>query len=179
MPSTVKVWDRPLRLLHWSLAGSVALCWMTADELQGLHEIAGYAAAGLIGLRLVLGLAGTHYARFNQFVRSPKTTLAYAADMVRHREARYLGHNPLGAAMVVLLIVLVGAIALTGWMQTTDTYWGVEWVEETHKTLAEFLLVAIALHVAGVIHASVRHRENLALAMITGRKRGPSSRDIA
>ncbi|PLU81247.1 cytochrome B, partial [Sinorhizobium medicae] len=48
MTSTVKVWDRPIRLFHWSLAGSVALCWLTADELQSLHEVAGYAAAGLI-----------------------------------------------------------------------------------------------------------------------------------
>ena len=179
MTSTVKVWDRPVRLFHWSLAGSVALCWLTADELQSVHEVAGYAAAGLIGLRLVLGLAGTRYARFTQFIRSPKSTLNYAREMLRHREQRDLGHNPLGAAMVVALIMMVGGIALTGWMQTTDAYWGIEWVEETHETLAELLLVAIALHVAGVIHASLRHQENLVLAMITGRKRAPASGDIA
>lgn len=179
MNQTVKVWDRTVRLFHWSLAGSVALCWLTADELQSLHEFAGYAAAGLIGLRLVLGIAGTRYARFSQFLRSPKRTLVYAGAVVRHKEPRYLGHNPLGAAMVMLLIAMVGGIALTGWLQTTDAYWGVEWVEETHETLAELLLVAIALHVIGVVHASLRHHENLVLAMITGRKRAPESGDIA
>lgn len=178
MASTVKVWDRPIRLFHWSLAGSVALCWLTADELQSLHEVAGYTAAGLIGLRLVLGLAGTGYARFSQFIRSPKRTLRYAGEMLRHQEARYLGHNPLGAAMVVVLLIMVGGIVLTGWMQTTDTYWGIEWVEETHEALAQLLLVAIALHVAGVVHASRRHQENLVLAMITGRKRAPAGTDI-
>lgn len=70
--------------------------------------------------------------------------------------------------MVVLLLLMVGGIALTGWMQTTDAYWGVEWVEETHEALAELLLVAIAMHVVGVIHTSLRHHENLVLAMITG-----------
>ncbi|MDX0599668.1 cytochrome b [Sinorhizobium medicae] len=159
MTSTVKVWDRPIRLFHWSLAGSVALCWLTADELQSLHEVAGYA-------------------RFSQFIRSPRRTLLYAGDMLRHKEPRYLGHNPLGAVMVVLLLLMVGGIALTGWMQTTDAYWGVEWVEETHEALAELLLVAIALHVVGVIHASLRHHENLVLAMITGRKRAPAGGDI-
>ncbi len=178
MTSTVKVWDRPVRLFHWSLAGTVALCWLTADELQSLHEVAGYAAAGLIGLRLVLGIAGTRYARFSQFIRSPKRTLAYAGDVVRHKEPRYLGHNPLGAAMVVVLMGMVGGIALTGWMQTTDAYWGVEWVEEVHEALAQLLLVAIALHVAGVIHASLRHRENLVLAMLTGHKRAPKVGDV-
>jgi cytochrome b len=179
MSLTIKVWDRPVRLFHWSLAGSVALCWLTADELQSLHEFAGYAAAGLIGLRVILGLTGTHYARFSQFIRSPERTLSYARDMLRHREPRYLGHNPLGAVMVVVLIALVGGIALTGWMQTTDAYWGIEWVEDTHEALAELLLVAIALHVAGVLHASLRHHENLVLSMISGRKRAPSSGDIA
>nr|WP_234893865.1 cytochrome b/b6 domain-containing protein [Sinorhizobium medicae] len=118
------------------------------------------------------------YARFSQFIRSPTLTLLYAGDMLRHKEPRYLGHNPLGAVMVVLLLLMVGGIALTGWMQTTDAYWGVEWVEETHEALAELLLVAIALHVVGVIHVSLRHHENLVLAMITGRKRAPAGGDI-
>lgn len=178
MPQTVRIWDRPVRLLHWGLAGSVAVCWLTADELQGVHEVAGYTAAGLVGLRLILGLAGTRYARFSQFIRSPGRTLSYAREMFRHREPRYLGHNPLGAAMVVTLLIMVGAIAFTGWMQTTDAYWGVEWVQETHEVLAELLLVAIGLHVAGVIHASFRHHENLVFAMINGRKRAPESGDI-
>ena len=178
MTSTVRIWDRAVRLFHWSLAGSVAVCWVTADELQGTHEVVGYVAACLVGLRLILGLAGTRYARFSQFIRSPGRTLSYAREMLRHREPRYLGHNPLGAAMVVLLLLMVGAIGLTGFMQTTDAYWGIEWVEETHEVLAELLLVAIALHVAGIIHASLRHHENLVLAMITGRKRGPANGDI-
>jgi cytochrome b len=178
MAMTVNVWDRPVRLFHWGLAGSIGLCWLTADEVQSLHEAAGYAAASLIGLRLVLGVSGTPYARFSQFVQSPKRTLAYAVDVVRHRDRRYLGHNPLGAAMVTLLLLMVGAIALTGWMQTTDAYWGIEWVEDTHETLAKLLLLAIAFHVIGVVHASLRHHENLVLAMITGRKRAPSDGDI-
>ena len=80
--------------------------------------------------------------------------------------------------MVGVLLSMVGGIAFTGWMQTTDAYWGVEWVAETHEALAQVLLAAIALHLVGVIHASVRHHENLILAMITGRKRAPDSGDI-
>jgi cytochrome b len=176
---TVKVWDPLLRVFHWGLATAIVTAWITADELQNLHEFAGYAAGSLIALRLVLGIVGSRYARFGQFIRSPRQTWLYASDMLRHREARYLGHNPLGAAMVVLLIALTAAVALTGWLQTTDAYWGVEWVEETHETLANIFLVAIPLHVLGVIHASRRHRENLVAAMITGRKRAASDSDLA
>ncbi|CAH0341347.1 cytochrome b/b6 domain-containing protein [Rhizobium sp. CECT 9324] len=178
MTVPVKVWDMPVRLFHWGLAGCIAVCWVSADELQSLHEFSGYAAAALVGVRLVLGTVGNRYARFAQFVRSPRQTAAYAIAVLRHRDHRYLGHNPLGAAMVLLLLLMVAAVAYTGWLQTTDAYWGVEWVEEVHETLADLLLVAIALHVAGVIHASFRHRENLALAMVTGRKRAPVSGDI-
>ncbi|MGE6741872.1 cytochrome b/b6 domain-containing protein [Allorhizobium pseudoryzae] len=176
---TVRVWDPLVRVFHWGLATAIVTAWLTADDLQNLHEFAGYVAGGLIALRLVLGLGGSRYARFTQFIRSPRRTWHYARDMLKHREARYLGHNPLGAAMVVLLILLTAAVAFTGWLQTTDAYWGVEWVEETHEALANIFLVAVPLHVLGVIHASRRHRENLVAAMITGRKRAASGSDLA
>ena len=59
---------------------------------------------------------------------------------------------------------------MTGWLYTTDRFWGVEWVGELHEGLAEALLVLIALHVAGVAFASWRHHENLVAAMLHGRK---------
>lgn len=179
MVAPVQVWRRPIRLFHWSLVGAVVIAWITADDLQNLHEYAGYAAATLIGLRLIVGFIGHRYERFSAFLRSPERTLAYAVDVLKHRDRRHLGHNPLGAAMIVLLLGLITVIALTGWMQTTDAYWGVEWVEELHEALVNFLLGAIALHLAGVVHASLRHRENLPLAMVTGWKRAPGKDDVA
>lgn len=176
---TVRVWDPLVRVFHWGLATAILTAWLTADDLQNLHEFAGYVAGGLIAVRLVLGLKGSRYARFAQFIRSPRQTWRYTRDMLKHRETRYLGHNPLGAAMVVLLILLTAAVAFTGWLQTTDAYWGVEWVEETHEALANIFLVAVPLHVLGVIHASRRHRENLLAAMITGRKRAATGSDLA
>jgi cytochrome b len=87
------------------------------------------------------------------------------------RAKRYLGHNPAGGVMVVALLLAISGIATTGYMMTTDAYWGVEWVEEAHGTLVNLTLALIGLHIAGVILASIEHKENLARAMITGRKR--------
>jgi cytochrome b len=91
--------------------------------------------------------------------------------MLRRREPRHLGHNPLGGWMTVILLLTVALVGLSGWLYTTDRFWGVEWVERLHSTLADALLALAAVHVAGAIYASFRHRENLVAAMVHGRKR--------
>ena len=63
-------------------------------------------------------------------------------------------------------------------MMTTDTWFGVDWVEEVHEALASVMLGLVGLHVLGVVVASLRHRENLVRAMFTGRKRLPGGADI-
>lgn len=178
MSATVKVWDPLLRLFHWSLVTSFAVAWLSGGEVRVLHEWAGYAAAALVAFRVIYGLAGPTYARFGQFIRGPLTTAAYTRDVISRRERRYVGHNPLGALMVVTLLALMTGMAITGWLMTTDAFWGVEWVEELHGVLANVMLGLVVLHVAGVIMASLRHRENLIGAMITGRKRSPCPEDI-
>jgi len=173
----VRVWDLFVRLFHWALVASFAAAWLTRHGNEDIHHLAGYAAAALVGLRVVWGLVGTHYARFRQFARGPMTVLGYLRDIVTGREARYIGHNPAGAAMILTLLVLLAGTALTGWMMTTDQFWGVDWVGKTHERLADGLLILVALHIAGVVLASVRHRENLVLAMFTGRKRAAGTED--
>lgn len=179
MAASVRVWDPFVRIFHWSLVASFALAWVTAEDAKTLHMWAGYAAGALIALRVIWGLVGTRHARFSQFIRSPLTVAAYLRDVVTGREARYLGHNPVGGLMIVALIATLANVCLTGWMQTTDAYWGVEWVEEVHEAIASFMLALVGIHVLGVIVTSLRHRENLVRAMITGRKRPPGATDIA
>lgn len=177
--TTVRVWDPLVRVFHWSLAFSFVVAWVSADEWDALHIWAGYAASALIAFRLVWGLVGPRYARFSQFVYSPGTVAAYLGELMSGRERRYLGHNPAGGAMILLLIVTLAALCLTGWMYTLDMFWGADWVEELHEALANFLLILVGLHLAGVVLASLKHQENLVRAMITGRKRAPAAGDEA
>jgi cytochrome b len=167
----VAVWDPLVRLFHWSIVASFAVAWLSAANSDDIHMWAGYVAATLVAIRLLWGLAGTRHARFSDFVRSPATVIAYLRDISQNREARYLGHNPAGGAMILVLLAAMSLTAFTGWLETTDTYYGVAWVQDTHSYVAHAMLVLIGLHLCGVVLASVRHKENLVRAMVTGRKR--------
>jgi cytochrome b len=170
-PATVKVWDPFVRVFHWSLATLFVVAYATADEIEGVHIAAGYAIAGLVAARMVWGLIGPRQARFSSFVRSPREVLAYLRDVALLRAPRYIGHNPAGGAMIVALLATLAGTCITGYMMTTDAYWGAKWVEEIHETLANLTIGLIVVHILGVLVASFEHRENLVKAMITGRKR--------
>lgn len=170
-PHMVRVWDPFVRIFHWTLVSLFLLAFVTGDEVEWLHLIAGYSIAGLLALRVIWGFIGSSHARFRDFVRSPKAVAAYMRDAMQGREPRYLGHNPAGGAMVLALLAMLTAIATTGFMMTTDSFWGAEWVEDLHEGLVNFTLLLIALHVAGVFWTGLKHHENLVKAMFSGRKR--------
>lgn len=175
----VKVWDPLVRVLHWSLVFSVALAWLTHEAGRSVHLTLGYAALAVVAVRLVWGVVGSRHARFAQFVRGPSAVVGYATDVVRGRARRYLGHNPLGAAMIVALLLAVAGCGITGWLMTTDAYWGDEGMEALHEAFANGLIGMVALHVTGAVVTGLQHGENLVRAMFTGRKRAAEPGDVA
>ncbi|MET3613715.1 cytochrome b [Rhizobium aquaticum] len=167
----IKVWDPLVRIFHWSLVALFTFSFFTGDEWKSAHILSGYAIGSLLVIRILWGLVGTRHARFGSFIYSPRTIMAFLKDSLSMKARRYVGHNPAGGVMVILLIAMIAGIVTTGYMMTTDTFWGIEWVEDMHKALVYSTLGLIALHIAGVVLASLEHRENLARAMITGWKR--------
>lgn len=168
-PATARVWDIAVRVFHWSLVAAMAYEYLFEEGTRP-HEVVGYAILGLVAFRVAWGFVGTRHARFADFVAAPAATWRYVVDIARGRPARFLGHNPAGAAMVLALLMMVTLTAATGWAMTTDALWGEDWIEELHEAAANLTLVLIGLHVLGVVLASWQHRENLVKAMITGRK---------
>ncbi|WP_343081740.1 cytochrome b/b6 domain-containing protein [Ostreiculturibacter nitratireducens] len=166
---SVRVWDLGVRLFHWALVTCFVAAYLI-ERPRDLHEAFGYAVAGLVAFRLVWGVIGTRHARFTDFVPGPRRFLGYLRDMIRGVEARYLGHNPAGGAMIIALLTILAGICATGVMMGMDAYFGESWVEEAHEALVSVALALVVLHVAGVALSSLRHGENLVHAMITGRK---------
>jgi cytochrome b len=165
-PQRVRVWDPFVRLFHWALAAAVLMAFVTEDDGQGLHTLAGYTVMGLIAARLVWGLIGPRHARWWDFVRGPRAVLDYVRESVRGTAPRYLGHNPAGGAMIVALLVGLTATTLSG-LSTLDN----EGLKDLHEFFAYATLCLIPLHLLGVAVGSLRHRENLVRAMIDGDKR--------
>ncbi len=160
----VRVWPRWQRLLHAALALTMVAALGTYEGGR-LHEWAGYAALAFVLLRLALGFGGPVPARFSAFVRAPMVTWDYAKAWWQGQEPRHLNHNPLGAWMVVMLLSLGAGAAATGALYVTDRFWGEAWLIGAHALLAWPLVLMVPLHLAGVIHAIRRHRENLVAAM--------------
>lgn len=170
MRKTLVVWDPLLRVLHWGLAFSVIVAFFTHARSPLLHDIAGYAALALATVRLCWGFVGPAPARFENFIASPAATWRYAKALLKGAEPHFVGHNPLGAWMIVMLLVTVAGASASGWLFETDAFWGDAWVEDVHAFFGNLFVPLIALHVGGVIVTSVRQKENLLAAMIHGRK---------
>ncbi len=174
----VVAWSLAVRVLHWALALAVLLALAT-HEVVRIHDWIGYGALALAALRTVLGLVGPRSMRFAAFVRAPNVAWAYARAALQARERRHLNHNPLGGWMIVALLGLSLLAGASGALYVTDAFWGLEWLGELHEGSGELFYFLVPLHVGGVLLASWRHRENLAAAMVHGRKRAPAGDDQA
>jgi cytochrome b len=172
------VWDLIVRIFHWTVAGGVIANLTILRHEETPHIYVGYVILVALAVRLGWGLIARGHARLASFVPGPRRLIGYFAAMLGRREPRYIGHNPAGAAMIVLLMTLLVTVGTSGWMMGLDAFWGVAWVETLHEVTANILIGAVALHVIGAITESIRHRENLPLAMITGYKRAAEGTDI-
>ena len=177
----VKVWDLPLRIFHWLLVAGFFIAYLTEDDLLTIHIWAGYLVTGLLVFRLIWGFIGNDYARFSNFLCSPAKSITYVKDLIALKTQRYLGHNPAGAAMILLLLVSLLMTVITGFGvygadqaagplaaigSANEKIW-----EEVHEFFANFTLVLVVVHVVGVAVESYIHRENLAKAMVHGFKK--------
>ena len=170
-PRTVRVWDRFVRVFHWTLVIAFFGAYLSTEHIGWVHKGFGYLAFTLVITRVLWGFVGPGHARFSSFVPRPASLAGYLKALLSGRAPRYVGHNPAGAVMVVALLLAMVGIAVSGWMMQLDAFWGNDLVEETHTWLVDLTLVAVGLHVAANLYASLKHHENLVLAMFTGRKR--------
>ena len=181
----VLAWDGPTRLFKWALVATVAWAWIT-DTMAwtSWHVWNGYAVLVLVVFRLLWGVVGGSTARFAGFLRGPAATIRYGLALLRGREGHFLGHNPLGGWMVV---VLIGLAALMGLSGLFNADWpdrmviegplsarlpdaAVHLAHRIHSLGFKLLELAVLLHVVAVGFHSLIKRDRLVPAMVTGWK---------
>lgn len=186
----VVAWDLPIRLFHWTLVALLIFAWVSyryaedfEDFLLKMHRWNGLAILTLLVWRVLWGFAGSSTARFANFVKGPKAAVGYGRDLVIGRPRRYLGHNPLGAAMVIVMLAVVMAQTLLGLftvehngltagplyrlVSEATRKWASYWHDVNFWNV---LLPLIGLHLAANLFYAFVKREPLVPAMITGRK---------
>ncbi|MDD2180179.1 cytochrome b/b6 domain-containing protein [Acidovorax sp. D2M1] len=168
--AATKVWDPFVRIFHWSLVSCVILNQFVLEPGETAHEWVGYTASALVLARLLWGFVGSRHARFSDFFPTPHKLARHLGAFRNGEHPVYLGHNPLGALMMLALMAIVLALGMTGWLQTTDTFFGEEWLMELHEVLANGLLLAAGLHAAAAIVMGRLERVRLVRAMVTGTK---------
>jgi cytochrome b len=179
---SVRVWDLPTRVMHWSLAAGIAICWWTGvyNELQ-YHLYSGYAVLWIALMRIYWGLVGSSTARFVNFVRGPRAIVEYVRTLHLRRSDYIHGHNALGAISVLVMLGLVlGVVGLglfavdvdglySGPLSVYVDFHTGRHLAHLHYRVFKYLLLAIGLHILAVILYYAYKRHNLILPMISGR----------
>jgi len=179
----VRLWDLPVRLVHWSFVIGIGLLWWSAENHRmDLHFKVGLVMLGLVMFRLLWGLVGSSTARFASFVKGPAAIRAYLAGQKAGTAAHVVGHNPLGALSVIALIgVLVLQIGLGLFAQDTDavnsgplnflvSYDLAVEISEIHEAVFNVILGLAGLHIAAILYYRFIRHDNLVSPMLTGRR---------
>lgn len=199
---TIKVWDIWVRFFHWFLVAFILLSYLTGEvggfdfTLPGterfvsnmnLHVWSGLAILGLVTFRLIWGFTGSTTARFKNFVRGPATILGYVKSILSGPVAFFAGHNPAGGAVVVIILIALLAQAGLGLFSRDDSFFATtgplaflvsedtsKEITTFHKRLWEYgLLVLIVVHIAANLFYWLIKKQDLIVAMFTGRRRLP------
>lgn len=188
MAHSVRIWDLPTRLFHWSLAACVIGLFISAKmggNAMVWHLRLGYAVLALLLFRLCWGFIGGRWSRFSAFLYSPARVLRYLRGQGDARDG--VGHNPLGALSVFgllgILALQVGSgllsddeIAFSGPLTRFVSGDTVAWATSLHTDVGQWLLVAlVALHLAAIAFYTHIKRHSLVRPMVLGDKQLPAS----
>lgn len=171
-PTSVVVWDIPLRLWHWCFAGAVAGALGTGLSgdvtLMTWHQRCGWAALGLLLWRAGWGLWGSAAARWSSF----GATLFRLKTGVRSLPGALLG---LTLPFIVLLQASAGLftsdfIFNEGPLARYASESVVDLMSGLHHRLYWVVIGLISLHLGAHLTYAWR-RDAVVLGMFTGRKR--------
>lgn len=168
------IFDVPTRLFHWSFAGFFVISYIIAniadDEspLFPYHALSGICLVFIVLLRIIWGCWGTQYARFSSYQLNPVSLITYLKAILTDQGKRSLGRNPASSWAAITMMLMALGLGLTGYLMASGS--GSRDIKEIHELLANGFFIVVLLHIAGVALHTLRHKDPIAVSMITGRK---------
>lgn len=152
-------WAPGQRFIHWALVLVFGLGWWSGSTDLDWHVWVGYTALVLLGLRFVIGFSRHPHARwgffwsqlwsqFRQFGRENKSDSAHQPPVM----------GAMGALSAIVLLMLMAATAITGWMLTLEEFVGEDSAENRHSLAFDLLIFWTSLHVFVHLVRWLRHR---------------------
>jgi cytochrome b len=178
------IWDLPTRIFHWGFVVTIIGAYLSGEnDLTQAHEYLGLAALGLWVFRVVWGFIGHETARFSHMLVSWPKIWAYLNQVLRKKAPHYAGHNPLGGLSVLAMLLLMGAMAVSGLWTGDDvlyeaplTLWAPElfagWERPAgalHDELHELIPLFIGLHLVAILAHRLLLGEALVSRMVSGK----------
>lgn len=190
--ATVRVWDLPVRLFHWTLTALFAFSWWSGENHEmEWHRLSGLAVLALLLFRLFWGFAGSRTARFAQFLRGPVAVGAYLRKGTGNHPSD--GHNPLGGWSVVALLVVLLALVTAGLfavdvdgfesgpLSDFVSFDSGRTAAGIHEVAFNIALALIALHICAIVYYRFFAGRDLVSPMITGKRdvdAGEATQDV-
>lgn len=170
--TTIKIWDPVIRIFHWSIAAIFIANYFVNEAGDDWHQWLGYIAVCWLTIRFIWGFVGKGAARWADFFPTRTRLSAHLSALLKGQQYHRLGHSPLGALVMILMMLCILSLGISGFMmQEIDYFWGVDWIENLHGWIANTLMALVALHIFAALFESYRLNENLPLSMITGKRR--------
>lgn len=185
---TVRIWDLPTRLFHWTLAVCVVGLVITGNvggNAMVWHFRLGYAVMSLLLFRVLWGLVGGYWSRWSQLSLHPAQVWTYWQG--RSSSQHLAGHNPLGSwsilAMLFFLALQVSTglvsddeIANTGPLSSLISGSVVSLATHWHKQWGKLILILLVItHVLALAWYKWRKQQTLVAAMWHGDKDLPTA----
>ena len=172
LPKTENLWDPLVRLFHWSIAIIFVANYFFNEAGETWHQRLGYTAVAWLVVRFLWGFWGKGAARWSDFFPTRASLGLHISALVNRKPYHRMGHSPLGALVMIMMMLCILLLGITGFMmQEVDYFWGEDWLEDVHGLIANSLMALVLLHIAAAIIESIRMKENLPLSMITGKRR--------
>jgi len=183
----VFVWPISTRIIHWMMAISFTLAFITSFHENMLHNHVAFGFIFLIIIiyRIIWGIVGPRYATFNTFKLKPSQLKHYFVEKVRNRWRKIpAGHNPASSwftvwALSVGTVIVTSGLLLYGIQEAKgffrylhdDYVQYMELLDQIHKYASYLFAFWVVLHISGVLIEQFWHRTGMVFAMITGYKK--------